>query len=211
MSAGARGRLIALEVIDGCGKSTQAARLAERIGAVLTHEPGATDLGRALRPLVLSPSRRQIDARAEALLMTADRAQHVAEVILPALDSGRWVVTDRYSGSTLAYQGSGRGLDPNVLKGLVDWATGGVTADVSVLVDVPSTVARRRLAGGSPDRLEGLDEAFFERVRRGFLEQAEHEPATWAVVDGDRPIEAVAATVLETVSARLGDPPGDRA
>ena len=87
---------------------------------------------------------------------------------------------------------------------MVDWATGGVAADLSVLVDIPSAVARRRLAGVSPDRLEVLDEAFFDRVRRGFLEQAEHDPATWAVVNGDRPIEAVAATVLETVHAGWG-------
>jgi dTMP kinase len=207
----ARGRLIALEGIDGCGKSTQAALLAERISATLTHEPGATELGRALRSLVLSPSGSQMSARAEALVMAADRAQHVAEIVHPALEAGRWVVTDRYSGSTLAYQGYGRGLDPASLKVLVDWAAGGVGADLSVLVDVPPAVARRRLAGTAPDRLEGQDEAFFDRVRRGFLTQAAEDPRTWVVIDGDRPVEEVATTVLQVMTARLGDLPGSRA
>ena len=107
----ARGRLIALEGIDGCGKSTQAASLAEALGARLTFEPGATPVGAALRELLLAPDAPPPSPRAEALLMAADRAEHVARVLAPALAAGEWVVTDRYAGSTIAYQGYGQGLD----------------------------------------------------------------------------------------------------
>ena len=107
-----RGRLIALEGIDGCGKSTQAGALAAALGARLTHEPGATPVGALLRRLLLAPDSPAPSPRTEALLMAADRAEHVAQVVEPALAAGDWVVTDRYSASTIAYQGYGRGLDP---------------------------------------------------------------------------------------------------
>ena len=116
--------------------------------------------------------------------MAADRSQHVDEVVGPALAAGRWVVSDRFTGSTLAYQGWGRGLAVADLRPMVAWAAGGVVADLSILVDVTTAEARRRLAAGAPDRLETLDAEFFERVRDGFLAQAEADPARWAVVDG---------------------------
>ena len=142
-----RGRLIALEGIDGCGKSTQARALAEALGARLTFEPGATPVGARLRQLLLAPDAPPPSPRAEALLMAADRAEHVALVLEPALAAGEWVVSDRYAGSTIAYQGYGRGLDPAALGELVGWATGGLAADLSVLVDV-----ERRGRGGAPGR-----------------------------------------------------------
>ncbi len=154
----ARGRLIALEGIDGCGKSTQAKAVAAALGAQLTHEPGATPLGSLLRQVLLSPDAPPPSVRAEALLMAADRAEHVAQVIEPALAAGAWVVTDRYSGSTIAYQGYGRGLGVAGLAEVVAWATAGVEADLSVLVDVPVEVAAarsgRRSAGGAGHRME---------------------------------------------------------
>lgn len=205
MSEHAPGRLIAMEGIDGCGKSTQARILAEALGAELTHEPGATPLGRALRALLLDPAHPTLSPRAEALLMAADRAQHVEEVVRPALAEGRWVVTDRYSGSTLAYQGWGRGLDAGPLRQLVEWAAGGVEPDLSILVDVGTDVARRRLDGAS-DRLEGLDRGFHERVRDGFLALAGADSARWAVVDGSGTVAEVAALVAEAVAVRLGPP-----
>lgn len=206
MTPARRGRLIALEGIDGCGKSTQARLLAASLGAVLTHEPGATDLGRALRRILLDPTRPAPVPRAEALLMAADRAQHADEVLLPALAEGRWVVTDRYSGSTFAYQGWGRGLAVDQLRSVVDWAAGGLEADLSVLVDVALDEARRRLATSAPDRLERLDADFHERVRSGFVTQARSDPQHWVVVDGSPPIEQVAAAVEEAVRDRLGRP-----
>ena len=207
MTTPPRGRLIALEGIDGCGKSTQARLLADSLGALLTHEPGATDLGRALRRLLLDPDRAAPTPRAEALLMAADRAEHVDEVIAPALAEGRWVVTDRFSGSTLAYQGWGRGLSADPLRQVVAWAAGGVEPDLSILVDVPLDVARHRLASGSPDRLERLGTDFHERVRHGFVALARSDPEEWAVVDGTQPVALVASQVADVVRSRLGEPP----
>ena len=123
-----RGRLIALEGVDGCGKSTQAVLLAGAIGALSTAEPGATQLGATLRALALDPGLPPVSERAEALLMAADRSQHVVEVVRPALERGQWVVTERFSGSTLAYQGYGRGLDLDELRRLVSWASEGIDA-----------------------------------------------------------------------------------
>lgn len=211
MNAAARGRLIALEGVDGCGKSTQARLLAKQLDAVLTHEPGATPLGRSLRALVLEAGGSAAPGpRAEALLMAADRAQHVDEVIEPALEAGRWVITDRYSGSTLAYQGWGRGLATEPLRNLVCWATAGHEADLSILLDVPLEVARRRLAGARPDRLEGLDEAFHQRVRHGFLALARADEDRWAVVDGTAEPDHVAAEILTIVEHRFALPPEQR-
>jgi dTMP kinase len=200
-----RGRLVALEGVDGCGKSTQAARLAAALGALCTFEPGATPLGASIRELLLS-SDQAISPRAEALLMAADRAQHVDEVITPALDAGRWVVTDRYNGSTLAYQGGGRGLGAESLLPMLGFATGGLVPDLSVLVEVPLEVARSRLAATAPDRLERQDPEFHRRVAAAYRELAGADPQRWAVVDGTGSVEAVAAAVLAAVEARLGRP-----
>jgi dTMP kinase len=198
-----RGRLIAIEGIDGSGKTTQARLLADRLGALLTHEPGATVLGRQLRGLLLESPGSDVSPRAEALLMAADRAQHVVEVVAPALAAGRWVVSDRFSGSTLAYQGYGRGLDLEELRSLVDWASGGLTPDLHVLVDVPPALAGERRVG-SADRLERLEADFHERVRQGYLDMARSHAARWVVVDGTPPASAVADAVGDAVAGRLG-------
>jgi dTMP kinase len=202
----APGRLVALEGIDGCGKSTQARALAAALDAHLTHEPGATTLGAALRRLLLSPDAPPISLRAEALLMAADRAEHVDLVVAPMLAAGRWVVSDRFSGSTVAYQGFGRGLDTAELAHLVQWAAGGVAADLSILVDVPVAVAQARLARSAPDRLERLGPAFAQRVRDGFLAQAEGDPDHWAVVDGTADRSALSARIVAIVHERVGRP-----
>jgi dTMP kinase len=205
---GPRGRLIALEGIDGGGKSTQAGLLAARLGAVLTFEPGATPLGAQLRGLLLEPGLPPLTERAEALLMVADRAQHVAEVIAPALEAGRWVVTDRFSGSTLAYQGYGRGLDLAGLEPLVDFATGGLAADLNILIDLPPALAAARFSRDRRDRFEALGPDFHQRVADGFCRLATEQPKTWAVVDGTAPVEEVAASVWSAVRDRLGEPTG---
>jgi dTMP kinase len=209
----ARGRLIALEGIDGCGKSTQARALARALGARLTHEPGATPLGVSLRGLLLAPDAPSPSPRAEALLMAADRAEHVALVVEPALAAGEWVVSDRYAGSTIAYQGYGRGLPVAELARLSAWASGGLAADLSVLVDVSVETAADRLAGlpGRADRMERLGANFAARVRDGFLAQAEEDPAHWVVVDGSRPAGAITAHIVEAVRRRLGAAPGGTA
>jgi dTMP kinase len=200
------GRLIALEGIDGSGKSTQAQRLANALGALCTFEPGATDLGQALRVLMLEHGRPELGIRAEALMMAADRAQHVEEVIRPALVRGQWVVTDRFSGSTLAYQGWGRGLGSDGLRQLVSWAAAGVEPDLNVLVDVTVEVGRARRSTHAGDRLEVQDTAFYERVRHGFSALAASDPEHWVVVDGSTDPEAVESAIVAAVIERLGSP-----
>ncbi len=189
------GRFIAFEGGEGSGKSTQAALLAARLGAVLTHEPGGTEIGARIRAIVLDPALgTALDVRAEALLMAADRAQHVAEVIRPALASGRDVVTDRFSGSTLAYQGYARGLDVDELARLSQWATGGLEPDVVVLLDVPAEVAAMRMKRGL-DRMEAAGDDFHRRVADGYRALAAAHPDRWRVVDGSGTVDDVEALV----------------
>jgi dTMP kinase len=194
-----------LEGIDGSGKSTQATRLATRLDALLTFEPGDTDLGAAIRALLLDPEATP-SAQAEALLMAADRAQHVETVIAPALAAGRWVVTDRYSGSTLAYQGFGRELGVATLAPVLELATGGLAADLSVLLEVPVEVARKRLETSARDRLEHQDAGFHARVAAGYRELAAADPGRWVVVDGTGGVDDVAEAVADAVVRRLGRP-----
>ncbi|MGA7420761.1 MAG: dTMP kinase [Acidimicrobiales bacterium] len=198
-----RGRLIALEGIDGCGKSTQAALLADHLDARLTFEPGATELGGALRQLLLNPALPDVVPEAEALLMAADRAQHTSEVIEPLLSRGISVVTDRFTASTLAYQGFGRRLDLAALRALNQWATGGVSPDINVLIDVPLDVARARMGPARADRLEGLGEDFQCRVRDGYENLVEEDPGAWVRIDGTGDPALVAERVRTAVIGRL--------
>ncbi len=196
----ATGRLIVFEGGEGSGKSTQAALLAARLGAVLTHEPGATGVGAQIRAIVLGPGTGpSIDMRAEALLMAADRAQHVAEVIRPALVGGRDVVCDRFTGSTLAYQGHARGLDLDELAWLSNWATGGLAADVVVLLDVPDDVAAARMSPDH-DRIEAAGADFHHRVMAGYRALAGADPLRWRVVDGSGSVAEVEALVMAAVA-----------
>lgn len=198
------GHFIAFEGGEGSGKSTQAARLARRVGAVLTHEPGDTPLGAAVRALLLDSMSLDITPRAEALLMAADRAQHMVEVVRPALESGRTVVTDRFAGSSVAYQGYGRQLPPAEVKALSEWATDELWADLIVLLQVPLSVSLQR-TGGARDRLEAAGEAFHRRVHDGFLTQAIADPERWVVIDGTQSEDDVAEAIWEIVSIRFPD------
>ncbi len=197
---------VALEGGEGSGKSTQARLLAGALGAVLTREPGGTEVGERVRSLLLDPGLGVLDARAEALLMAADRAQHMAVVVAPALAAGRDVVSDRSAWSSLAYQGYGRGLPLDELRRLSDWALGGRWPDLAVLVAVPDDVVSARLAaaGRAVDRFEAEGQAFHRRVNEGFRALAAGEPGRWAVVDGTGAVEEVAARVLSAVTARTG-------
>ena len=207
-----RGHFIVFEGGEGTGKSTQAARLAARLDALLTREPGGTGLGSDIRNLVLSASGdggasdRRVSDRAEALLMAADRAQHVDEVIEPALAAGRHVVCDRFIGSSVAYQGYGRGLDIDIVRAVSGWAAGGLWPDLVIVLTVPRDESERR-TGGARDRIEAAGDAFHERVARGFLEQAEDEPDTWVVVDGTGSPDEVEERVLDAVADVLGFEP----
>ena len=197
-----RGKFIAFEGGEACGKSTQSQRLATAINAVLTREPGGTVIGAQLRAVLLDPQTVNLSDRAEALLMAADRAQHVAEVVEPALVSGRHVVSDRFAGSSIAYQGHGRGLPVSEIRDLSLWATGGVWPDLIVLLDVPEAEADFRL-GSSRDRMESEPASFHAAVIEGFRSQAAAEPDRWVVIDGTPSIEEVSAAVFAVVAERL--------
>ena len=195
--------------MDGSGKSTQARLLAESRGAVSTFQFGATETGVVIRRMLLDPANDALDDRAEALLIIADKAQHMAEIVGPALRSGRDVVTDRFTASTLAYQGYGRGLDRAELRSMMHFATGGIEPDVTVLLDIGPDLASHRL-GSQADRFEGAGRSFLDRVRAGYLEMAAVDPRGWAVVSGDGSVDEVAARVLAAVEDRLGPTGGDR-
>jgi dTMP kinase len=150
-----------------------------------------------------------VGERAEALLMAADRAQHVAEVVVPALEAGTWVVTDRFSASTLAYQGFGRGLDRAGLDRLIEWATGGVRPDLTVLVDLPVEAAAARRGDASGDRIEAQGDAFLRRVADGYRCLAAEAITPWLVIDGTGSPEEVGAAVWSGVGTALGPLPGD--
>ncbi len=197
------GRLIAFEGGEAVGKSTQAKLLAERLGAKLTFEPGATDSGARIRSLVLDSPELALSPHAEALLMAADRAQHVAEVIRPALAAGIHVVTDRFIGSSLAYQGFGRHLGVDDVLALSLFATGGLQSDLNVLLVVSEEVARTRRSSPG-DRIEAEDADFHQRVLDGFRTLAEQNPDQWVVVDGSGPVGEVAEAVYAAVRDRLG-------
>ena len=196
------GRFIAFEGGEACGKSTQSGRLADRLDAVITREPGGTAIGARLRALLLDPDTAGLDRRAEALLMAADRAQHLAEVVRPALESGRHVVSDRSAYSSLAYQGAGRGLAIDEVRRISDWASVGVWPDLVVLLEVAPAVAAERLGSGL-DRIEQLGDAFHRRVADGFRVLAAAEPDRWVVIDGVQTIEQVEMAVRAAVRDRL--------
>lgn len=200
------GHLIAFEGGEGSGKSTQARRLADRLGgrALLTFEPGGSPLGAELRRLLLDTPGLEITPRSEALLMAADRSQHVVEVIRPALESGSTVLTDRFAGSSIAYQGHGRMLPPEEVAQLSRWATDGLWPDLIVLLEVSHAVAAARTPE-SRDRIEQAGEAFHRRVHDGFLAQAMEDPERWAVVDGTPSPDAVADAIWQLIQIRFPD------
>ena len=190
-----RGKYIAFEGWEASGKSTQARLLSQRLDAVLTREPGGTALGLAIRDLLLGNGPAPTE-RAEALLFAADRAQHLAEIVEPALAEGRDVITDRSYGSTLAYQGYGRGQSIEELTRLVEWTSGGLLPDLVVLLTVAVDTADGRL-GDQRDRMESEDGDFATRVVEGFTALAEADPDRWVGVDGAGSIEEVAARVAK--------------
>lgn len=200
----AAGRLIAIEGGEGAGKTTQAALLAEAVGAVATREPGGTKLGEHLRDLLLDPSYGDIEPRAELMMMLAARAQHVAERIEPLLAEGIWVVVDRFSFSTLAYQGYGRGLPIEEVRRACDLATGGRWPDLTIVLDVDRGTAEGRKSLDVSDRIETEGEAFHERVREGFRSLATCGAARSVLLDGSPPVADVEREVRRVVTERLG-------
>jgi dTMP kinase len=196
-------RYIAFEGLEGCGKSTHVTRLAAALGAVATREPGGTTIGASLRATMIDAANTMLSPRAEALLMAADRAQHLDELVTPALQRGQHVISDRSAYSSLAYQGYGRQLDLTMLKQFNSWAIGNRWPDLVVYIDVPLDTLFERLKKRELDRFEREDRSFFERIARGFNEMAKAEPDRWLIVDGTPPKDELAATILREVTSRL--------
>lgn len=206
-----RGLFITVEGPEGAGKSTHARRLADRFAGVmplvLTREPGGTPVGEAIRALLLDERFRGMTPEAEMLLFAASRAQFVAEVVLPNLEAGRCVLSERFVDASIAYQGYGRGLPIEVVRRVNEVAIRGLRPDLTLLIDIDPVagLARARNAhgkgapAGRGDRLEQEDVAFHARVRAGFLELAREEPARFVVVDGSLPREDVHAALVTAV------------
>ncbi|MEP7115073.1 MAG: dTMP kinase [Ilumatobacteraceae bacterium] len=197
------GRYIALEGAEGTGKSTHAARLATYLGAVVTRETGGTDIGMRIRTILHDTTLTHLSHRAEALLAAADRAQHIHEIVAPALANGRHVVSDRSVYSTLAYQGYGRGLPIEQIRQINQWAIHSHWPDLVVLIDTPPEILERRMRGRQLDRFERESEDFHARVRDGFHTMAADDPTHWVVIDGAGLVEEVGANIRRCVAERL--------
>jgi dTMP kinase len=209
------GLFITLEGIDGCGKTTQAELLADYLtgkgfGVVRTREPGGTDIGRRIRAILLDPESKGITGLAELLLYCADRAQHMAEVIEPALSAGSVVVCDRFTDATAAYQGFARGLGLEVIDNLAEIATRGRRPDITLLFDLPVDKALGRARGrndknntGHEARFEEESSAFHEKVRQGYLEIARREPGRVKVIAAAGSMEEIQAAVRAAVDGAI--------
>jgi len=195
---------IAFEGPEACGKSTQARLLAESIGAVLTRETGGTAIGEQLRSILHNVDTVGLDDHAETLIVAADRAQHLAEVVRPALERGDHVVSDRSVYSTLAYQGYGRGLPVDEVRHVNEWAIGSTWPDLVILLVTDDATLERRMNARELDRIEQAGADFHRRVREGFAEMAAADPTRWYVIDASTPADETAATIRQVVSERLG-------
>ncbi len=198
-------KFITFEGVDGAGKSTHLAWFADErrqrgADVVVTREPGGTPLGEQLREILLN---QPMSIGTEAMLMFAARLEHVEQVIRPALQAGKWVISDRFSDASFAYQGGGRGMDWQKLKQLEQWVHPDLQPDLTLFFDVPVEVARQRLANNvSLDRFEQEQGDFFERVRGGYHQRVRENPQRYAVIDASQPLEQVKRQ-LETIVASL--------
>jgi dTMP kinase len=204
-----RGAFISLEGIEGVGKSTNVAFTADAVrragfDVVTTREPGGTELGERVREWILAGGHGKLSAEVEALLMFAARARHLDEVIRPALEGGRWIVCDRFTDATFAYQGGGRGLARELLETLKAAVEKGTEPDLTLLLDAAPDVGSNRIVNREPDHFEREHRPFFERVRAAYLELAERYPWRIKVVDASRPLDAVQRQIAAEIAAFIG-------
>jgi dTMP kinase len=203
-----RGRFLTVEGIEGVGKSTQAGLIARYLydaglRVVETREPGGTQVGEGIREILLRPAPTPMDAETELLLMFAARAEHIARVVAPALAGGAWVVCDRFTDASYAYQGGGRGIPRARIAVLEDFVQGQLMPDLTILLDAPLDVALARTRGrGRADRFELEGPGFFEAVRAAYLERARRDPGRIRVIDASPPMDEVAAAIRNEL-ARL--------
>lgn len=203
-------RFISLEGIEGVGKSTQCSLLAQALErefgceVEVTREPGGTPLGESIRSMLLDPALPAMDSTTELLLMFAARAEHLAAVIRPALASGKWVICDRFTDATYAYQGGGRGLGMEQIKTLENLVQNGLSPDLTILFDAEVRSALGRAAQrGKPDRFEQEQQQFFSRVRQAYLDRARDEPDRIIVIDAGSNVETVHRDVMRAVCGRF--------
>ncbi len=202
-----RGRFITLEGIEGAGKSTQVAliqtTLAQQgLNVVLSREPGGAPIAERLRQILLDPDCRGLDADAELLLVFAARAEHLAKTIRPALERGDWVVCDRFTDASYAYQGGGRGLDPARIAVLEAWVQGELRPDLTLLFDLPVDLGLARAGQRSaPDRFEGETARFFAGARAAYLARAQAEPGRIRLIDASAPLDQVSQAVAAAIRA----------
>jgi dTMP kinase len=207
---------ITLEGPEGSGKTSQLPPLAEYLrqqgrSVFTTREPGGTEIGEQVRGVLTNLKNTGMDPRTEILLFCAARAQLVEEVIRPRLVQGEIVLSDRYADATLAYQGYGHGYDRGLLRQLLDFATGGLWPDLTLLLDIPSEDGlRRKRSGGEWNRLDAYELAFHQRVRAGYLELAHLEPKRWCVIDATLPAEIVQLALRQAILDRLPKPGGHK-
>jgi dTMP kinase len=208
---GSTGRFLTIEGIEGVGKTTQVARLSQtlakrRIDHVVTREPGGTPLAEKIRELVLRPRDETLPSTAELLLMFAARAVHLANHIEPALNAGRWVICDRFTDATYAYQGAGRGMRETDIRYLETLVQGARRPDLTLLLDVPVDVglerSRQRDAGGMRDRFDRERAEFFERVREAYLSRARAEPQRMAIIDAAASMDEVTKRITQVLESK---------
>lgn len=209
MDSDGHGRFITLEGGEGAGKSTNLDYIRARLRSagkvvMVTREPGGTPLGERIRGLLLDPGATDMHVDTELLLMFAARAQHLQECVFPALERGEWVLCDRFTDATYAYQGSGRGLDSARIGQLEDWVQAGFQPHRTLLFDLPVDVGMRRAGErGALDRFEQEQSAFFERVRAGYLERARRFPERFRVIDAGQPLAGVQAQLDASIDELL--------
>ncbi|PHS69017.1 MAG: dTMP kinase [Methylophaga sp.] len=203
-------KFISIEGIEGAGKSTQLAFIQQYlqqqgINVVVTREPGGTELGEQIRTLLLTPREEGMSDNAELLLMFAARAEHVNQVIRPALERGDWVLCDRFVDATFAYQGGGRGIDSSRIEQIANWTLNGLQTDLTFLFDLPVEVGQQRVNArqGDNDRFEQEKTAFFQRIRECYLQRAQSEPNRLKVIDSNQSIEQIQLQLKSILATML--------